>query len=61
MSKDSHESHAVAQRLHELERVADVGESGETPFILMGQVWFVVAAVLALMLAVSLIAYYLAS
>jgi hypothetical protein len=49
-----------AEKLRELEHVADVGESGETPFILMGEVWVVCATAVLVLLAIALLAYDLA-
>jgi hypothetical protein len=47
--------------LHELEHIAEVGESEKTPLILLGDVWVVSAIVVLAVLAVSLLAYHLAS
>jgi hypothetical protein len=44
-----------------VEHVAEVGESEETPLILLGDVWVVTAVVVLVVLAVSLLAYRLAS
>jgi 5,10-methenyltetrahydromethanopterin hydrogenase len=52
--------HAV-ERLRELEHTAEVGESPKTPLILLGDVWVVCAIVVAVVLAISLFAYWLAS
>jgi 5,10-methenyltetrahydromethanopterin hydrogenase len=52
--------HAV-ERLRELEHTAEVGESPKTPLILLGDVWVVCAIVVAVVLAISLFAYRLAS
>jgi hypothetical protein len=49
------------RKLHELEHVADVGESDETPLILLGEVWFVAAIAVLVLLGVALLAYRLAS
>jgi len=49
------------RKLRELEHVADVGESDETPLILIGEVWFVVAIALVVLLALALLAYRLAA
>jgi len=49
------------QELHERERVADAGESAETPAILIGEIWVVVSIAFLVVLAVSLLAYRLAS
>jgi hypothetical protein len=47
--------------LRELEHVAEVGESDETPLILIGEVWFAVAIALLVLLALALLAYRLAA
>ena len=49
------------RKLHELEHTADVGESPKTPLILLGEVSVVASAVVAAILALSLLAYWLAS
>jgi hypothetical protein len=49
------------RKLRELEHVADVGESAETPLILIGEVWFFVAIVVLVVLALALVAYRLAA
>ena len=53
--------HLQSQKLHELERVADEGESAETPLILIGEVWFVVAIAFVVLLVLALLAYRLAA
>jgi hypothetical protein len=57
---DEHED-MPKQNLRDLEHVAEVGESDETPLILLGDVWIVSAVVVLAVLAVSLLAYRLAS
>jgi hypothetical protein len=49
------------EKLKELEHTALVGESAKTPLILIGDVWVVCALVVAVVLAISLLAYYLAT
>jgi hypothetical protein len=56
----SEPEHAV-EKLRELEYTAEVGESPKTPLILLGDVWVVCAVVVAAVLALSLLAYWLAS
>ena len=51
----------MSKSLHELEQVADAGESDKTPLILIGEVWVVVTIALLLFLAFALLAYRLAS
>ena len=57
----SQETPRAAQKLHELEHVADVGESEKTPLILLGEVWVVTATAVLALLAIALLAYRLAS
>jgi hypothetical protein len=52
--------HAV-EKVHALEHTADVGESPKTPLILLGEVWVVSSAVVLVIVALSLLAYRLAS
>jgi hypothetical protein len=61
MRKRSHDTPAVVRKVHELEHVADVGESDETPLILLGEVWVVSATAVFVFLAIALLAYRLAS
>src|SRR6266566_1100670 len=61
MHRNSHEARHGARKLRELEHVADVGESAETPLILIGEVWFVVAIAVLVVLAHALVAYRLAA
>jgi hypothetical protein len=61
MHLNSHGARHGVRKLRELEQVADVGESAETPLILIGEVWFVVAIALLVMLALALVAYRLAA
>jgi hypothetical protein len=56
-----HEADRVRKKVEELEHTADVGESAETPVILLAEVWVVAAAAVAVLLALSLIAYRLAT
>jgi hypothetical protein len=52
--------HAV-EKLRELEHTAEVGESPKTPLILLGDVWVVCSIVVIAVIALSLLAYWLAS
>jgi len=61
MSKQSHDTPRAVRKLHELEHTADVGESGWTPLILLGETWVVSAIAVLVLLAVALLAYRLAS
>jgi hypothetical protein len=47
-------------KVHELEQIADAGESERTPAILLGEVWVVTAIAVIVVTAVTLIAYRLA-
>jgi hypothetical protein len=47
--------------LRERKQIADAGVSEKTPAILLGETWVVVAAVVLVILALSLLAYYLAT
>jgi hypothetical protein len=49
------------RKLRELEHVAEVGENDETPLILIGDVWFVLAIALLVLLALALLAHRLAA
>lgn len=51
----------MSKSLHELEQVADAGESDKTPLVLIGEVWVVVTIALLLFLALALLAYRLTS
>ncbi len=57
----SHNTPRAVRRLHDLEHVADVGESDKTPLILIGEVWVVSAIAVLVLLALALLAYRLAS
>jgi len=48
------------QKLRHTERIAERGDSAETPLILLGDVLVVVTVVVVALLAVSLLAYDLA-
>jgi hypothetical protein len=51
----------AARKVHELEHVAEVGESDKTPLILIGEVWFFCAIIVLVVLTLALVAYRLAS
>jgi hypothetical protein len=61
VQSQSHEPGRAVQKLHELEHTADVGESDETPLILLGEVWVVSATAVLALIAIALLAYRLAS
>lgn len=56
-----HDREHAVEKLRELEHTAEVGESPKTPLILLGDVWVVCALAVAAVLAISLLAYWLAS
>jgi hypothetical protein len=60
MADSMHEASELTEQLHELKRTADSGESAETPFILIGAVWFVATAAVLVLIAISFLAYDLA-
>ena len=49
----------LTRELHHLEQVADVGESEKTPWILLSRVWFVVAVLVIVVLALTLVGLWL--
>jgi hypothetical protein len=61
MRTHSPEAERAVEKVHELEHTADVGESPKTPWILLGGVWVFWSAVVGVIIALSLLAYWLAS
>jgi hypothetical protein len=61
MRNHSHNIERAVERLHELQHTADVGQSPKTLSVILGEVSFVAAVVVAAILAISLLAYRLAS
>ena len=61
MLSKTEDKSAVARNAHELERVAEKGESPVTPLILLGEVWVVCVVAVLVLLALALLAYRLAS
>jgi hypothetical protein len=61
MHLNSHEARHGVRKPRELEHVAHVGESAETPLILTGEVWFFAAIAMLVVLALALVAYRLAA
>jgi hypothetical protein len=58
------DDHGVKTRRHtlrDLEHTAEIGESDKTPLILIGDMWVVSAIAVAVILALSFLAYYLAA
>jgi len=51
----------LGRKAHELEQIADVGESDRTPLILIGEVWLVAATAVLVVLALALLAYDIAA
>jgi hypothetical protein len=60
MADSMDETSELTERLHELKRTADEGESAETPLIVLGAVWVVAAAAVLVLIAIALLAYDLA-
>jgi hypothetical protein len=56
-----HNTESAVETLHELEHTADVGQSPKTLLILLGEVSVVASVVVAAILTLSLLAYWLAS
>jgi hypothetical protein len=61
MQTHSSQAEHAGEKVHELEHTADVGESSSTPWIVLGEVWVAAAAVVLVIIALSLLAYRLAS
>jgi hypothetical protein len=61
MPKRPHDTPRAVRKLHEVERIGDVGESDKTPLILLGEVWAVSAIAVLVLLAIALFAFRLAS
>ena len=57
----SHSTPEAVRDLHELERVADVGQDDGTPLILIWEMWVVSAILAGVMLALSLFAFHVAT
>jgi hypothetical protein len=60
MSEPPRHDDPIHREIEHLTEVVKEGESAETPLILGLSVWLVVSAVVAVVLAVALLAYYLA-
>ncbi len=61
MQRDPRHEGSLAREVHHLEHVADVGESDETPLILLGGVWLVSAVAVIAILALTLLVARIAS
>lgn len=53
-------AHEAVEKIEEIEHTGEVGESENTPWIEIGNVWVVAALVVAVVLLLSTIAYWLA-
>jgi hypothetical protein len=51
----------VVETLRERKQIGDAGVSEKTPWILLGETWVVIAAAVLVVLAISLLAYRLAT
>lgn len=61
MPGDAHRDDPIARELRHRQQLAKVGESDKTPLILLGHVWLACAALVVVILAVTVLAYRLAS
>jgi len=61
MHPKPHSTHEAVRDLHELERVADVGQDDRTPLILIWEMWVVSAILVGVILALSLFAFHVAT
>ncbi len=60
MPTDGEHDDPHVEKVHDLDDVVREGQSEKTPFILLGRVWIVTAAAVAVILALAMLAYYLA-
>jgi hypothetical protein len=58
---DASRDDPLVENVHDLDALVDAGESEKTPVILIGRVWIVTAAAVAAILALAMLAYYLAT
>jgi len=61
MTTELDEKSHVLRELHELERIADDGESSLTPLILIGEMWVACTIAVLALLGITLLAVRLAS
>jgi hypothetical protein len=61
MPPDANVDDPLAQKKHDVDALVEAGESEKTPFILIGRVWVVTAAAVAVIFAIVIVAYYLAT
>ena len=61
MTTDPLDTSETVRTLRERKQIADAGVSEKTPAILLGETWVVVATAVLMVLALSLLAYRLAT
>jgi len=61
MPTDDSRDDPLVEDVHDLDALVEAGESEKTPFILIGRVWIVTAAAVVVILALAMLAYYLAT
>jgi hypothetical protein len=61
MPPDAHVDDPLAQKKHDVDALVEAGESEKTPFILIGRIWILTAAAVAVIFALAMLAYYLAT
>jgi hypothetical protein len=61
MPTNANRDDPIAREVRHRTQLAEVGASDKTPLILLGRVWLACAALVAVVLAVTLLAYRLAS
>jgi hypothetical protein len=61
MPSDSDSEDPLTGDVRGLDELVERGESEKTPFILIGRVWIVTAAAVLFILALAVLAYYLAT
>jgi hypothetical protein len=60
MPTDAKRDDPLVENVDDLDDVVREGQSEKTPFILLGRVYIVTAAAVAVILALAVLAYYLA-
>jgi hypothetical protein len=61
MPTNTHSDDPLVQKLHDVDRLAEAGASEKTPLILIGRVWLVTAAAVAVIFVLAMLAYFLAT
>ena len=61
MESKEHNHESIVEDVREREGVAERGESESTPAIVLGGVWLICAVAVAVVLALALLAFWLAS